>query len=462
MIPRILVPRDVRPVSNDELKKPARRTESYMDERTVVPAGISDAPPLDGKSTIPAHFPLGVLVDRTLVPRGIPAKAFDRIHAPEDYVPIAVMDERTVVPAYVEPAKEKEIKEFMERAPEMTPELREVVEPDIFLTGDANLLVEPEVKQSATWDLTTRSASVLVHILLIIFIVAMPKLFPAHVPTRAEIELASRSLGVTYISADDIPKSPPGPPGPKVRVSPKVLNTVAPPRPESHAPVAPPANPEKPPTDLPAAPTPHVPVAPAPSSQPTAPQPSQLLPAQPPPQPGKLKLNLPNASPGKVLEGQMQDAIAHGGGGSYSSIGRLSPGGGGIGGRGGGGGGGGGQVGNAVTVLTPTEGVDFNSYIQRMLATVKRNWFAVMPESAIMGDKGMVFTTFQINSDGSVPQPDPLLERTSGKDPLDTAAMSAIRASSPFEPLPPQFHGPYIRIRLIFLYNLPIDYANSQ
>lgn len=461
MIPRILVPRDVRPVNKDEVKKPARRTETYMDERTVVPSGISDAPPLDGKSTIPAYLPLGVLVDRTLVPRGMPAKAFERTHAPEDYAPVAVLDERTVVPAYVEPAKEEEIREFVERKPEMTPELREVVEPDIFLTGDANLLVEPEEKQSATWDVTTRSASVVVHILLILFIVAVPKLFPPHVPTREEIELASRQLGVTYIAPDAIPKSPPGPPGPKVRVSPKILNEVAPPRPESHAPVAPPVNPEKPPADLPAAPTPHVPVAPAPTPQPTAPQPSQLLPAQPNPQPGKLQLNLPTGTPGKMLESQMQDAIAHGGGGSYSSSGRLGGGRGGIGG-GGGGGGGGGQVGNAVTILTPTEGVDFNSYIQRMLATVKRNWYAVMPESAIMGDKGMVFTTFQINADGSVPQPDPLLERTSGKDPLDTAAMSAIRASSPFEPLPPQFHGPYIRIRLIFLYNLRLDEANLR
>ena len=53
-------------------------------------------------------------------------------------------------------------------------------------------------------------------------------------------------------------------------------------------------------------------------------------------------------------------------------------------------GGGGGQVGNAVTILTPTEGVDFNSYIARLVARVKQNWYAVMPESAYMGDKGIV------------------------------------------------------------------------
>jgi TonB family protein len=112
-----------------------------------------------------------------------------------------------------------------------------------------------------------------------------------------------------------------------------------------------------------------------------------------------------------------------------------------------------------VAILTPTEGVDFNSYITRLLALVKRNWYAVMPESAMMGDKGIVVLTFHINRDGSVPMPEPVLERTSGKPPLDSAAMSSIRTSSPFEPLPQQFKGPYIELRFIYFYNLPVDYA---
>ena len=45
------------------------------------------------------------------------------------------------------------------------------------------------------------------------------------------------------------------------------------------------------------------------------------------------------------------------------------------------------------------------------------------------------------------------------KGPLDNAAMSAIHASNPFEPLPSEFKGPYIRLRIVFLYNLPLDYA---
>ena len=67
MIPRTLVPVNVRPVKPDEAKKIGHRLETYMDERTVVPSGLSDAPPLDGHTSIPAHFPLDVLVHRTLV-----------------------------------------------------------------------------------------------------------------------------------------------------------------------------------------------------------------------------------------------------------------------------------------------------------------------------------------------------------------------------------------------------------
>jgi hypothetical protein len=40
---------------------------------------------------------------------------------------------------------------------------------------------------------------------------------------------------------------------------------------------------------------------------------------------------------------------------------------------------------------------------------------------------------------------------------MDNAAMGAIHASNPFEPLPKEFHGPYLKLRIIFLYNVPVD-----
>ncbi|MGB0036352.1 MAG: TonB C-terminal domain-containing protein [Candidatus Acidiferrales bacterium] len=459
MIPRTLVPTDVRPVSADAAKKPARRLTTYMDDRTVVPSDLSDAPPLDGKTTIPSHFPLDVLVNRTLVPRGMAAKPLENIRPMSEYAPIAILDSRVVVPAFVAPPEAAEIEKF-DQPPEMTAALREIVEPDVFNTGDANLLMEPEDKRNPKADMIVRAASVVVHIGLIIFLISIPKIFPYHVPTREEIEMARQQLSFVYLppDVDAVSKRPPGPAGPKVRIDSGTLNKVAPPRPEAHAIEAPPVNPERAPSDLPSAPTPRVNTNPQPS-QPATPAPSQVEPIRPPaqPTPGRLNLQLPSSSPGKAIQDQLQDAVNRSGGRSYGTSGTMpqqGPG------RGRGGGGGGGpSFGNGVTILTPTEGVNFDSYMNRLIATIRRNWYAVMPESAMMGDRGIVNITFQINPDGSVPAPDPMLERTSGKEPLDMAAMSAIHASSPFEPLPSQFHGPYIRLRIIFLYNLPLDYA---
>jgi TonB family protein len=107
----------------------------------------------------------------------------------------------------------------------------------------------------------------------------------------------------------------------------------------------------------------------------------------------------------------------------------------------------------AVSILTPTEGVNFNSYIGRLLATVKRNWYAVMPESAMMGKKGIVVLTFRIQHDGKIPDADPTLERSSHSPEFDDAAMDAVQTSAPYQPLPEAFHGPNVQVRFIFFYN---------
>jgi TonB family protein len=129
-----------------------------------------------------------------------------------------------------------------------------------------------------------------------------------------------------------------------------------------------------------------------------------------------------------------------------------------------GGGGGGsqgaaGSYGNGYDILTPTEGVDFSDYMARVLSAVRANWYAVMPESAMLGDRGRVILQFKIMKNGTVPEGEPVRTGSSGKEPLDRAAVSAIRSSNPFEPLPPAFSGPYIELRFYFLYNLPIEAA---
>jgi TonB family protein len=112
-------------------------------------------------------------------------------------------------------------------------------------------------------------------------------------------------------------------------------------------------------------------------------------------------------------------------------------------------------------MLTPDQGVDFSGYLMRVYFTVKRNWFAVMPTSAQLGDRGIVVLTFRITRSGDVPNGDPVIQRNSGKEPLDRAAFSSIRTSNPFEPLPPQFTGPYIELRYTYFYNIPPESLNQ-
>jgi hypothetical protein len=33
----------------------------------------------------------------------------------------------------------------------------------------------------------------------------------------------------------------------------------------------------------------------------------------------------------------------------------------------------------SVEILTPTEGVDFNAYVTRLIKSVRHNWYAIMP-----------------------------------------------------------------------------------
>ena len=300
-----------------------------------------------------------------------------------------------------------------------------------------------------------RVASIAFHFVVILLILLAPKIFPYHPPTEAEI---ARNITDLYLPSDlnRIPKTPsaPQPKSPVMKVDPRLLRQLAPPREVQPAAPAPPEPPRENPT--PAKPAPVAPMSlPHPAESPIRPQ-------TPPPD-AAPSLVLPRFSPGKALQESMQEAMK--GGGSETETfggpsGRPSPGGGGIG--GGGGGGGQGYLGGAVEMLTPTEGVDFTTYIARVLASVKRNWYSVMPESARLGDQGKVVLQFRIMRNGVVPEQEPVMMGSSGKEPLDRAAGSSIRASTPFEPLPSAFSGPYIELRFIFLYNIPLNSQNAQ
>ena len=112
-----------------------------------------------------------------------------------------------------------------------------------------------------------------------------------------------------------------------------------------------------------------------------------------------------------------------------------------------------GGIASNVEVLSDTQGVDFGPYLSRVVHVVRINWYNLIPEAARppLLKKGKVGIEFAIMPNGSVAGM--RLVGPSGDVSLDRAAWGGITASSPFEPLPQQFHGPYLALRFNFYYN---------
>lgn len=446
MIPRILVPMNLSPASLQGGAEKPRRVSTALDARALVPQDLPVVA-LDGRSAIPAHLPLEVLGSRTLVPRDLPLTPLERSTALPEHVPLTVLDSRTVVPRGAQAAA------LEPRAPVPAGELPELVEPDVFNTGEVHLMVKPVEERGSGWAGQARISSVIFHAAMVGLVLLQPKLFPYQPPTPEQIELARRSLGMIYLKpyVQDVPQVPPPPSdetSPKIRIDPRLLQEMAPPmnQPEP-LPGAKGPDSSRVVRELPSAPTPQASESEQ-SRRGDAMQsaPRFETPKTPDPVP---QFSLPRSSPGKLLEDSLRGAARDRGSDSGGFADRVPP--------GPGGGGGEGYLGGNIQILTPTEGVDFTNYLARVLASVRRNWYAVIPESARLGDRGKVVIEFRILKSGTVPYPEPMLVSSSGRTPLDRAAMSSIRTSNPFEPLPPAFSGPFIALRFTFLYNMPRD-----
>ena len=111
------------------------------------------------------------------------------------------------------------------------------------------------------------------------------------------------------------------------------------------------------------------------------------------------------------------------------------------------------ESGSVVELLSDPRGVDFRPYLTQVLAAVRRNWFAVIPESARLGmSRGRTLIQFSVARNGSVPKL--VIARPSGAPPLDRAAVAGVSASNPFPPLPKEYIGGDIRLQFTFLYNI--------
>jgi len=443
MIARFLVPHGAKPPAADA--PTTRRRPSTLDERTLVPAMLPIVP-LDGRTNIPSSLPLESIAARVVVPRDVKREDFAIEEKSDLPLQATEMDERITVPHGASPPA---VIAPSENAPS------DLVEADIFMTGEVNLLAKDPSEEKTRSELLKSVSSFVFHVLFIALIILEPKMFPPRVPTQAEMDLARRQITILLPpGALDAPKSAPRPKEPTMRVDPRVLRKVAPPEPQ---PTPAPKAPERVTKDLPSAPVPKPNVTPPPPNDNVAKADAPKAPLKletPEQQPTDHSLLLPKSSLGQSLQDSIRESAkmsapsAIGGGGQIPSNSGIP-----------GGGGQGAAFGN-MEMLTPTEGVDFNDYLHRVYITVKRNWFAVMPESVRLGDKGVVSLQFRIMRNGNVPDGEPVRVLASGKEPLDRAAISSIRTSNPFEPLPPAFSGPFIELRFTYYYNLQPDYAH--
>lgn len=164
--------------------------------------------------------------------------------------------------------------------------------------------------------------------------------------------------------------------------------------------------------------------------------------APPPPPPGGRAgsaLAIPNAS----VDAAIHDLATGGGGvsGGKTTLSEMRP-----------------EMGSTGTGVQLPElrsdpmGVDFRPYLIQVLTAVRRNWFAVYPAAAKSGLRGQAVLEFAIGKAGQVTKV--IYSSQTGSKPLDEAAVAAISASNPLPPLPKEYKGDRIVLRLTFMYNV--------
>ena len=103
------------------------------------------------------------------------------------------------------------------------------------------------------------------------------------------------------------------------------------------------------------------------------------------------------------------------------------------------------------TILSDTLGVDFGSWLRLVYYRVRDNWYAVIPELIRSGTKGKVVIIFDIHSNGRIDNLQ--VVRSSGLSPYDRAAVSSLKLSEPFPSFPHAFKGELLTLQFSYLYN---------
>jgi TonB family protein len=106
-----------------------------------------------------------------------------------------------------------------------------------------------------------------------------------------------------------------------------------------------------------------------------------------------------------------------------------------------------------VDVLSDTMGVDFSPYLRRILREIYNTWLPLIPEEARppLNKQGETLIRFSILPDGRIGGMH--LDGSTQDQALDRAAWGSITGVGQFPPLPKEFHGPNLELRIHYLVN---------
>lgn len=282
--------------------------------------------------------------------------------------------------------------------------------------------------------------ALLVHILLLLAAILLPKyVFMPRVIDPFDAIKQRKDLTYLDLPPDVLRKLQSKP---KVKVTPEqrqpridkktleALNKAAPPPPKPE------------PTPQPATPTPQPALTAPPTKVEPAPQPPVETP-RPQAVPAKPSFALGSSNPADQLREAMRGAREAGPGPNQLPSGPgqmpLHP----------------GAGSGGVQVLSDTQGVDFSSWLLRWHRETERTWDPLIPAEVNppIYKKGAVVIRFKVLPNGRIMDGSMALEGRSGDSSLDRAAWGALVGSN-YPPLPHEFHGPYLELRAIFLYNM--------
>lgn len=108
-------------------------------------------------------------------------------------------------------------------------------------------------------------------------------------------------------------------------------------------------------------------------------------------------------------------------------------------------------AGTGVEILSDTRGVDFTDYIKRLLRMVKGAWLPLIPEECYppLNKEGTTLIRFTIEPNGIVSAMH--LDDSTHDRAIDKAAWGAITGVGQFAPLPKEYKGPNLELRIQFI-----------